>query len=128
MVFWWEEYLETIGKNLGNFVALEDGWDTKVDRRCMKILVEMDLRNGIFEELVIKMHNSQWRQQMDYWKVMFRCFGCLEVGHQQRDYAKGGKESCFKKIWVRKDVTKKDVEFVSKKTVEGGENEVSGKL
>ena len=42
-------------------MALEDGWDTKGDRRCTKILVEMDLRNEIFEELVIKMRDSQWR-------------------------------------------------------------------
>ena len=65
---------------------------------------------------------------MDYWKVIFRCFGCCDVGHLQRDYAKEGKESPFKKSWVRKDVAKKDVEYVSKNNVEGGKNEVSSEL
>ena len=60
MVFWQEEYLEAIGNKLGKFMALEDGWDTKVVHRCAKLLVEMDLRNRIFEELVIKMHDIQW--------------------------------------------------------------------
>ena len=48
MVFWKEEYLESIGNKLGKFVALEDGWDTKFDLRCAKILVEKDLRNMKF--------------------------------------------------------------------------------
>ena len=58
MVFWQEEYLEAIGNKLAKFVALEDGWDTKVDRRCTKFLVGLDLKNRFYEELIIKMHNS----------------------------------------------------------------------
>ena len=79
--FWKERILEAIGNKLGKFIALEDDRESKIDRRCARILVEMDLRDGLFEELVIKMHGSIWRQRLDYWKIPFRCFSCREVGH-----------------------------------------------
>ena len=41
-------------------MALEEDWESKIDRRCARILVEMDLRDGLFEELVINMHGGLW--------------------------------------------------------------------
>ena len=49
MVFWQERILEVIGNKLGKFDALEDNWEDKIDQRCARILVEMDMRDGLFE-------------------------------------------------------------------------------
>ena len=56
MVFWQEHILEAIGNKLGKFVTLEKDSETKVDRRCARILVEMEMRGGLYEELIIVMH------------------------------------------------------------------------
>ena len=40
---------KTIGNKMGKFRMLEEEWETKVDRRCARILVELDLREGLFE-------------------------------------------------------------------------------
>ena len=61
MTFWEEECLEAIGNRIGKFVALEPNWETKVDHRCTRILVELDLKDGLYEEILINMHGSQWK-------------------------------------------------------------------
>ena len=76
MMFWQEQVLKAIGDKLGNFISMEENWDTKVDRRCAKILVELDLRDGLYEEIKLEMHGSIWNQKLDYWKIPFRCFAC----------------------------------------------------
>ena len=106
MVFWQKHVLEATGNKLGKFIRLEDEWETKVDRRCTRILVEMDIREGLFEELLIVMHGSVWSQCLDYWKLPFRCYNCRKVGHLQKhcdDYQAGQKKPQLKKIWVRKN-------------------------
>lgn len=65
-MFWQEECLIAIGNKIGKFVTLEKDWESKVDRRCARILVELDLKDGLYEEIVINMHGSQWRQRLDY--------------------------------------------------------------
>ena len=49
MMFWNKEIMEAIGDKIGQFVALEEGWENKVDRRCTKILIEVDLCDGLYE-------------------------------------------------------------------------------
>ena len=58
MVFWQQHILESIGNKIGKFIKLEDNWAYKVDRRCARILVELDVREGLFKEIIIKMHGS----------------------------------------------------------------------
>ena len=60
------EILETIGNKIGKFVALEEGWEQKVDGRCAKILIEVDLCDGMFEEIHLELHRSWWQHRLDY--------------------------------------------------------------
>ena len=106
VVFWQQKILEAIGNRIGKFVALEEDWESKLDRRYAKILVELDLRNGLFEELKIFMHGSFWWQRLDYWKLPFRCFNCREVGHMHKEHPKAATKPMFKKTWVRKQANK----------------------
>ena len=48
MMFWKKEIMEAIGDKIGKFVALEEEWEQKVDIRCAKILIEVDLHDGMF--------------------------------------------------------------------------------
>ena len=66
MIFLQEPILKAIGDKLGNFISMEENWDTKVDRRCAKILVELDLRDGLYEEMKLEMHGSIWNHKLDY--------------------------------------------------------------
>ena len=49
MMFWQKQILEAIGDKIGKFVALEEGWEQKVDMRSTKNLIEVDLRDGLYE-------------------------------------------------------------------------------
>lgn len=77
--------MEAIGNKIIKFVALEENWDTKVDRRCAKVLVELDVRDGLYEEIKVEMHGSIWNQRLNDWKIPFHCFAWRQVGHLQRD-------------------------------------------
>ena len=76
-----KEILEAIGDTIGKFVALEEEWEQKVDRRCAKILIEVDLHDGLYEGIHLELHGSLWRQRLDYWKIPFRCLRCKNAGH-----------------------------------------------
>ena len=52
--------MEAIGDKIGKFVALEEGWEQKVDRRCAKNLIEVDLHDGLYEEIHMDLHGSMW--------------------------------------------------------------------
>ena len=60
MMLWKKEIMEAIGDKIGKFVALEEGWEQKVDRRCAKMLIEVDLHVGLYEEIHMELHRSQW--------------------------------------------------------------------
>ena len=57
-----------------------------VDRRCAKFLVEMDIKDELYEEIKLDLSGGIWNKKMDYWKIPFRCFGCRYVGHIIRDF------------------------------------------
>ena len=65
MIFWQKHKLEGIGNKIGKFIKLENEWEQKIDRRCAGILIELDIRDGLFEEIIIKLHNSSWTQRLD---------------------------------------------------------------
>ena len=52
--------MEAIGSKIGKFIALEDGWEQKVDRRSAIILIEVDLQDGRYEEIHLELHGSMW--------------------------------------------------------------------
>ena len=58
MVFWQQHILEAIGNKIGKFINLEDNWENKVEKRCTRILVELDVRVGMFQEIIIQIHGS----------------------------------------------------------------------
>jgi hypothetical protein len=50
---WCEEVLSSIGNHIGRFIALEENlWDI-VDKKLARVLVEVDIRDGLLTELEI---------------------------------------------------------------------------
>ena len=82
---------------------MEENWEEKLDQRCAWILVEMDMRDGLFEYHNIMMHGSVWWQRINYWKIPFRCFNCRRVGHLQKDCLTTFMKPIHKKVWVKKE-------------------------
>jgi hypothetical protein len=102
--FWQKSILEAIGNKIGSFVSLEADWDTKFDRRCAKIQVELDVRDGLYEGITLDLFGSVWTQRLDYWKLPFRCFTCRQVGHLAQDCPQAGtSRPCYRKVWRKKD-------------------------
>ena len=76
MVFLQQHILEAIGNKIGKFIKLEDDWEDKIYRLCAQILIDLAMREGLYEEIVNKMHGSIWTQPIDYWKFHFQCLNC----------------------------------------------------
>jgi hypothetical protein len=51
---WCRKIMEGIGNFLGNFITLEYKWWNNEDYRVFKLLVEMDLREGLLVEIDIE--------------------------------------------------------------------------
>ena len=66
MMFWKKEILEAIGGKIGKFIGLEENWEKNVDRICDKILIEVELRDGLFEEILLELQGISWKQRLDY--------------------------------------------------------------
>ena len=58
MVLWKQHILKAIGNKIWKFIKLEEDWADKIDQRCARIVIELDMRDGLFKKIVIKMHGS----------------------------------------------------------------------
>ena len=101
--------MEAIGGKIGKFISLEENSEQKVDERCVKILIKVDLQDGLYEEILLELHGSSWKQRLDYWKISFRCFSCRQVDHVviyclNNSYNNTINQVRNKKVWVKKAV------------------------
>jgi hypothetical protein len=84
--------LQTIGNKLGQYI---DRADPKDQYSCARIYVEVDLEVGLPEVVKLKVGDWQHFQKLDYEQLPFKCRGCHEYGHFQRNCPKNlnqGKE------------------------------------
>ena len=63
--------LEAIREKFGKFISVEEKRERKIDKRRARILVELDIRNGLYEEIMLDIKGSIWSQKLDYWKIFF---------------------------------------------------------
>ena len=89
--------------------------------------MELDLKDGLYGEILINMHGIQWKQCLDYWKIPFFYYGCHEVGHQLNNCLNKAKESQYRKVWIKKTRYKEvEKENVMKVTIESEESDKAG--
>jgi hypothetical protein len=48
---WNKDVLNTLGDGIGKFLSMEANFHSKVDKKVIKILVEIDLHKGLLEEI-----------------------------------------------------------------------------
>jgi hypothetical protein len=83
--FWNEGAFAAIGNELGHFLFVEDSVLKGADRRMGKILVELDIHNGLLEALDIEWRGNIYGQKLDYLGLLFRCTFCRRTGHLHKD-------------------------------------------
>jgi len=81
--------LQTIGNKLGQYI---DRADPKDQYSCARIYVEVDLEVGLPEVVKLKVGDWQHFQKLDYEQLPFKCRGCHEYGHFQRNYPEKTKQ------------------------------------
>jgi hypothetical protein len=62
------------GEKIGTFCGLNSSWESTPDQRWAWVLIEVDLCEGMLEELDLVMGEHKWVQNIDYWKLLFRCY------------------------------------------------------
>ena len=63
----------------------------------------MEVRESLYECIVLEMHNIKWTQKLDYWKLPFCCFLYRQVGHLAQDCSSLDlSRQRFKNVWIKK--------------------------
>jgi len=83
--FWIEEISRWIGDGMGSYLTPDGSFQTTVRMAYARILVHLDLLDGLPEYNNIQWSNVTRRQMLDYEGVPFRCRCCHKVGHLFRD-------------------------------------------
>jgi hypothetical protein len=93
---WNSPSLQEIGNGLGHYI---DKADPKDQYSCARICVEVDLEVGLSE--VVKLKVGEWHhlQKLDYEKLPFKCRGCHEYDHFQRNCPKALQEKEREEGW-----------------------------
>jgi hypothetical protein len=81
MKMWSTKVLKISGNGIGKFLDLEENFSTNVDKRVVRILVEIDLCEGLLEEFEISWGKWNFTQDLDYWDIPFRYMSCHIVAH-----------------------------------------------
>jgi hypothetical protein len=83
--FWNEGALKAIGNALGKFISLDHSSLQNTSRKLGRILVEVDLHEGLPEVMDIEWRGRHIKQRLDYQGIPFRCSLCHCTGHLWRD-------------------------------------------
>lgn len=70
-----------VAKSIGRFILMEQEQLTGAEKRPPRMLVEIDSSEGLPGEIEIVWEGGSFIQQLDYWKIVFRCHKCRGVGH-----------------------------------------------
>ena len=76
-----------ISKSIGCFILIEYEYLLENDCCVPRMLVEVDVSEGIKVELEVVMEGNAFSQRVDYWRLPFRCPNCKETRH--------AKSNCF---------------------------------
>jgi hypothetical protein len=56
--------LECIGNKIGQFIRLDNEWESKPDRHWAWIQVEVDLKDGLLDEIELVLEGYSWFQRL----------------------------------------------------------------
>jgi hypothetical protein len=81
MDFWSPSIFKNIGYALGVFLEADASYENSRDMTMARILVSLDVREGLAEEMEISHGGRSHIQSLDYDGVSFRCRRCHAYGH-----------------------------------------------
>jgi hypothetical protein len=73
--------LQAIGNSLGRFISVDSVALAAPVKRVAKVLVELDIHEGVLESIDIEWRGHNTRQKLDYLGIPFRCTLCRQTGH-----------------------------------------------
>jgi hypothetical protein len=83
--FWETKPLKMIENHLGEFLKLDSSYLRTDERKVAKILVSLNVRDGLGEEVDIKWSSVMHTQRLDYENVPFHCWRCHHYRHLLED-------------------------------------------
>jgi len=83
--FWEEEHFQSIGNLLGEFLESDKSYLDSKQRKMARILVKINVREGLGDEVDLAMGPFRHTQKIDYENVPFRCRRCHVYGHLVAD-------------------------------------------
>jgi hypothetical protein len=78
---WSFEYFKKIGNFLGDFLDADMSFEVTKQRKVARILVNLNVREGLGEEMDLTWGDYTYSQKLDYENIPFRCRRCHQYGH-----------------------------------------------
>lgn len=79
--FWLSKVFEGMGNAIGKFLKLNVERVTRGIHTFARICGEVDLSQGLPDNIILIHNNTQWKQPLNYENTSFRCRGCKQTGH-----------------------------------------------
>jgi hypothetical protein len=81
---WTAKSLEAIGNSLGRFISIDKEAIATPAKKVARVLVELDIHEGLLESIDIEWRNHLTCQKLDYLGIPFRCTFCRRTGHLRK--------------------------------------------
>ena len=89
MQYWSEDHFTSIENILGTFLEADMYFKITKLHRVARILVNINVREGLFEEIRLSWGNTFFKQRLDYENIPFRFHRCHTYGHLEVDCSLG---------------------------------------
>eukprot|EP01018_Ginkgo_biloba_P032610 Gb_14068 [translate_table: standard] len=101
MELWLDRSFWAIGDTLGKFILSDDSYKDSTTRSVAvaKILVEINVSQGLFESMELVAGGKSYTQVLDYVNFPFRCVRCHQYGHVLKDCGK----IFSRQVWKKKE-------------------------
>ena len=78
---WSFEYFKKKGNFLGDFFDADTTFEESKQRKVARILVNLNIREGLGEEIDLSWGEYNYIKKLDYENIPFRCRSCHQYGH-----------------------------------------------
>jgi len=83
--YWEEKYFKIIGNKIGEYLEADNSYLETRQRKMARILVNINVREGLGDEVDLVLGPFHHTQRLDYENIPFRCRRCHEYGHLVAD-------------------------------------------
>jgi len=84
LYLWNDKSLEAIENSLGRFISMGSKSLARMDKKVARILVEIDIHEGLLESIDIEWRGHLTCQKLNYLGIPFKCTFCRQTGHLRK--------------------------------------------